>query len=88
MITWEEWEETYKPTALKDDIGYWSAYFDKSSDIPEDIPEERIWTMVDGNGRYANLVNGIYYINALGYFVTDVAWFEDEFVTNDKEVYA
>jgi hypothetical protein len=88
MITWEEWEATYQPTPLKDDNGYWASFYDNSADIPADIPEERIWTMIDGEGIYANLVNGIYYINSLGYFVTDVPWFEDEFVTNDRKLYA
>ena len=87
MITWEEWEATYKPTAFNDDIGYWSAYFDNLRDIPKDIPHERIWTMIDGDGIYAHIVSGIHIANRLGYFVTDVPWTGDIFVTNDKEAY-
>lgn len=85
-ITWEEWEAKYLPTHLKEDNGYWSAYFDDVADIPADIPQGRIWTMIDGDGRYANLISGVWHINALGYFVTDVAWeSEDIFVSNQKE---
>lgn len=88
MITWDEWEDTYKPTPLKDDNGYWASFFDNVRDIPKDIPHERIWTMIDGSGIYTEIVSGIRLINRLGYFVTDVPWTEDIYVTNDKEVYA
>ena len=88
MITWEEWEAKYLPTPLNPEAGegYWQAYFDDVADIPADIPERRIWTMIDGDGIYANIISGVWRINALGYFVTDVAWeSEDIFVSNQKE---
>jgi hypothetical protein len=44
--------------------------------------------MVDGDGRYADLYSGIYIINRLGYFVTEVPWTEEVFVTDQKELYA
>jgi len=78
MITWDEWEDTYKPTT--------PLAYDDYSEIPADVPVERIWTMIDGDGRYANLVNGIYVFNRLGYFVTEVPWTDDVFVTDQKGV--
>lgn len=80
MITWDEWEDTYLPTT--------PLAYDSQEDIPADVPFDRIWTMIDGNGRYANLINGYRIINRLGYFVTEKPWTEDVFVTNDKEMYA
>ena len=90
MITWEEWEATYKPTPFKPEAGegYWQAYFDSLEDIPTGIAFSNIWTMIDGNGRYANIINGAWHGNSLGYFVTDLPWTEDVLVTNDKEMYA
>lgn len=90
MITWEEWEATYQPTpnpAKQEHEVFWQAYYDSLRDIPKSVPHERIWTMIDGDGIYAHLVSGIHIVNRLGYFVTDVPWTEDVFVTNDKEVY-
>jgi len=90
MITWEEWEATYQPTPNPDSQEtevFWQAYYDNLRDIPKGIPHERIWTLIDGNGRYTNLVCGIHIVNRLGYFVTNLPWTEDVFVTNDKEVY-
>ena len=89
VMTWEEWESTYKPTPNPDstDIGYWQAFYDDLADIPADVEPHHIWTMVDGDGRYANLECGIHLFNRLGYFVTEVPWNEDEeiYITNQKE---
>jgi hypothetical protein len=74
MITWDEWEDKYLPTTpLSQD------------DVPADVPFDHIWTMIDGDGRYANIINGYRIINRLGYFVTEVPWTEDVFVSNQKE---
>lgn len=90
MITWEEWETTYRPAPNPEstDIGYWQAYYDDLFDIPGDVDQHYIWTMIDGDGMYAHIVSGIHIINRLGYFVTEVPWTEEEFVTNQKEMYA
>jgi hypothetical protein len=76
MITWDEWEDTYLPTtplALELD------------DIPDTTLPCYVWTMVDGDGRFANLWNGYRRFNRLGYFVTEKPWSEDVFVSNQKE---
>lgn len=80
MITWDEWEDTYLPTT--------PLAMDSQDEIPADVPNNRIWTMIDGDGRYANLVNGLWHFNRLGYFVTEKPWTDDVFVTNDKRMYA
>ncbi len=80
MITWDEWEETYKPTT---DFEYGDL-----SEIDGDVDQHHIWTVVDGDGIYMNIVSGIHIINRLGYFVTEVPWEDDVFVSNDKRMYA
>jgi hypothetical protein len=77
MITWTEWEETYKPTT---DFEYGDL-----SEIDGDVDQHHIWTVVDGDGIYMNIVSGIHIINRLGYFVTEVPWEDDVFVSNQKE---
>jgi len=77
MIGWDEWEDTYKPTT--------ESAIDNLSEIPDDLDYHYIWTMVDGDGRYANLFSGIHIVNRLGYFVTEVPWTEEVFVTDQKE---
>ena len=76
MISWDEWEDTYLPTtpvALE------------LEDIPDTTLPCYVWTMVDGDGRYANLWNGYHRFNRLGYFITEKPWSEDVFVSNQKE---
>jgi hypothetical protein len=76
MISWDEWEDTYLPTtpvALE------------LEDIPDTTLPCYVWTMVDGDGRYANLWNGYRRFNRLGYFITEKPWSEDVFVSNQKE---
>jgi hypothetical protein len=76
MITWDEWEDKYLPTtpvALE------------LEDIPDTTLPCYVWTMVDGDGRYANLWNGYRRFNRLGYFITEKPWSEDVFVSNQKE---
>jgi len=76
MITWDEWEDKYLPTtpvALE------------LEDIPDTTLPCYVWTMVDGDGRYANLWNGYRRFNRLGYFITEKPWSEDVFVSNQTE---
>jgi len=76
MISWDEWEDTYLPTtpvALE------------LEDIPDTTLPCYVWTMVDGDGRYANLWNGYRRFNRLGYFITEKPWSEDVFVSNQTE---
>jgi hypothetical protein len=77
MISWDEWEDTYLPTtplALE------------LEDIPDTTLPCYVWTMVDGDGRFANLWNGYRQFNRLGYFITEKPWSEDVFVTNQKDI--
>lgn len=80
IMTWDEWEDTYKPTTPL-------AYYDLE-EVPADTHPYHLWTMINGEGRYANLVNGEHIIDRLGYFVTEVPWIDDVFVTDQKEMYA
>jgi hypothetical protein len=80
MITWDEWEATYKPTT--------EFQYEDLFDIDGNVDQHYIWTVVDGDGIYMNIVSGIHFVNRLGYFVTEVPWEDDVFVTNDKRMYA
>jgi hypothetical protein len=76
MISWDEWEDKYLPTtpvALE------------LEDIPDTTLPCYVWTMVDGDGRFANLWNGYRRFNRLGYFITEKPWSEDVFVSNQTE---
>ena len=42
------------------------------------VPNNRIWTIVDGDGDDLIIIAGYHFVNRLGYLVTDKAW-EDEY---------
>lgn len=77
IMTWTEWEVKYKPTT---DIEYGDL-----TEIDDDVDQHYIWTVIDGEGIYMNITSGIHIINRLGYFVTEVPWTEDVFVSNDRQ---
>jgi hypothetical protein len=77
MISWDEWAVTYKPTTEHEIM---------LEDIADSVLPHYVWTMVDGDGRFANLWNGYRRFNRLGYFVTEKPWSEDVFVTNQKDI--
>lgn len=75
-MTWDEWEDTYKPTT---DNAYVTFL-----DIPEGTSPFNVWSLVDNdpNSTYTDIQNGYRRINNLGYYVTEVSWSEDVLVTN------
>ena len=42
------------------------------------VPNNRVWTIVDGDGDDLIIIAGYHFVNRLGYLVTDKAW-EDEY---------
>jgi hypothetical protein len=76
IMTWDEWEATYKPT--KD------TEYTNLSEIPHGTSPFNVWSLVDNdpNSTYTDIQNGYRRINNLGYFVTEVSWSEDVLVTN------
>ena len=76
-MTEDEWYETYKP--IKNGIDSTSSWNDHmfetygdDVDFVNNQPYENIWTWVSGDDGGTYLVSGRYYINRIGYFVTEV----------------
>lgn len=87
VLTWEEWEETYKPIPSSRDV-FGNGMFDYIDDDLKDIkqyPENQIWTAIDGEGVYIDIINGVHWANRLGYYVTEIPWTRDLYVTNSPD---
>jgi len=81
IISWSEWEETYKP--INDTMFDFVDEALKVSSGPY-----HIWTVVDNNPNsvYLDILPGYRIFNRLGYFVTEQPWADDEVVvSNDKQ---
>lgn len=87
VITWEEWEETYKPAIAP---GTNDVMFDYGNEehvkILKTYPENQMWTVIDGEGRYLDIIPGTHWANRFGYCVTEKPWtYEYLYVTNSPD---
>jgi hypothetical protein len=89
IISWNEWEDTYKPirNPFNPDPDFWGNMFEtfgEEYELVKAYPNNQVWTMIDGEGIYLNITSGLHWVNRLGYFVTELPWEGEVFVTNDK----
>ena len=91
QITWDEWQDTFKPIKNPNsrDPGFWGHMFETFGEDLDyiksaNLPSGHYWTMVDGEGIHLDLVSGAQWVDRLGYFITEVPWDEDTYVTNQK----
>lgn len=82
IISWSEWEETYKPTT--------DTMFDFYSDIEDIVPSPyHVWTVVDNNPNsvYLDIIPGYRMFNRLGFFVTARNWEDKDMVVSNDPSY-
>lgn len=83
-MTWEEWEEQYKPQynhitgaggAPMD--GYMYETYGNELDFVKSSHPCSIWTILDTDGELY-LSMGYHYVNRYGYILTEVPWTEEQ----------
>ena len=82
IISWSEWEETYKPTT--------DTMIDFYDDIRDNlISGYHLWTVVDNNPNsvYLDVIPGHRIFNRLGFFVTEVPWTDENMVVSNDPSY-
>ena len=81
VISYEEWEEKYKPTTEHP--------FDFFSEIEELPSAYHLWTVVDNNANsiYLDTLPGNRLVNRLGYYVTEVPWTDEDMVVSNDPSY-
>ena len=83
IISWSQWEETYKPIN-QDMLDFSSEAQELAGDTEESV--KHVWTVVDNNPNsvYLDILPGYRMFNRLGYFVTAEKWEDiDMVVSND-----
>lgn len=79
VISWKEWEKTYRPTT--------DNMIDFYDEIRDTLPSPyQLWTVVDNNPNsvYLDIIPGHRVFNRLGFFVTEEKWTDEELtVSND-----
>jgi len=81
VISYKEWEETYKPTT-DTLIDFWA-------DVEYKTPYQ-VWTVVDNNPNsvYLDVLPGHRVFNRLGFFVTEVPWENEDLVVSNDPSYS
>ena len=70
-MNYDQWEEKYKPINNPFSENNLFETFGEEYDFVERVNPLNIWTLVDGeDGTY--IVEGLHYVNRVGYFVTGV----------------
>lgn len=87
-LTYEDWCEKYKPIknhiVPSDDTTSFETYGDEVLFVCEQ-PNATVWTEMDGDdGVY--IVTGYHLANRICYYVTEIPWTDDEYVTVCKYV--
>ncbi len=95
VISWEEWESTYKPirNPRSNESGIWGCMFETYGDDIRYLHDGEFdnnvyWTMVDNdpNSSYLELIPGAHMANRLGYFITQNSWSNENLtVSNNPE---
>lgn len=77
-LTWEEFVEQYKPETNKfskdpDQLMYET--YGQEVDYVASVDPHRVWTFLDSDGGSVT-VEGMHYVNRIGYYVTEVPWID------------
>lgn len=82
LISWKQWEETYKP--INDTM------FDFVDEVIEVSQSPyHIWTVVDNNPNsvYLDVIPGYRLFNRLGFYVTEIPWEDKDMVVSNDPSY-
>jgi hypothetical protein len=87
-LTYEEWENKYRPIknhiVADDDTISFETYGDEVLFVCEQ-PNDTVWTEMDGDdGVY--IVAGYHLANRICYYVTEIPWTDEDYVTVAKFV--
>ena len=89
-MTEDEWIETYKPKQnhLDPNQSYLFETYGDELEYVSALPENNVWTLVDGDNGETLILSGYYFVNRIGYYVCEVPWGDEEFyeiLINDGE---
>lgn len=76
-ITFDEWWDKYKPVDNhfeNDDSQLYETYGQDIDYVSKTIPNENIWTLIDGDHDTQWILPGFHIVNRIGFYVTEVPW--------------
>ena len=90
IITFEEFEETYKPikNPFVQDSSYDGCMFETYGVELAHVREQdikNIWTLIDAENENWYIVPGFHIVNRFGYFICEIPWESEEIEVDDNE---
>jgi hypothetical protein len=96
VITWEQWEETYKPVTAPSTNDVMFDYGNEEHvTILKTYSENQMWTVINGEGSYLDegelvsyidIIPGTHWVNRFAYCVTEIPWTDEQlYVTNSPD---
>lgn len=95
VITWEQWEEIYKPITTPEEDMLFDYSNEEHVKILKTYPENQMWTVINGEGTYLDegeevsyidVIAGTHWVNRLAYCVTEKPWTNEYlYVTNSPD---
>ena len=60
--------------------------YGKELDYVKNVPQGRVWTIIDNNDGWYGIIAGYHWINRLGYLITEEEWSDsnEEYVISDE----
>lgn len=89
QISWEEFEETYRPIQnhishrqefngwLFETYGKDLEYIEGLEANHEKYGAKNVWTIIDDDNGDSVIISGYHYVNRQGYIITDIPWEKD-----------
>lgn len=79
------WADTYKVREDVDTLTGGSMFetYGKDFEYVRSLDERYVWTYLSGDGDC--IVNGLRFVNRLGYYVTELPWNDDDYIYIDLE---
>jgi hypothetical protein len=84
-MNWEQWEEEFQPLTNGDEMLWLETYGDDLERVNQAAPDT-VWTIIDGGGRFLDIVSGKRFVNRLNYVITKkpAAPETDYYITNQN----
>jgi hypothetical protein len=89
-LTWNEWVEQFRPMHNKfskdPDNLMFETFGEEVAFVTKFADQNKVWTYLDTDGGSVT-VEGMHYVNRIGYYVTEVPYVEDDSYEVDLEMY-
>lgn len=87
-MSWQEWEMEFRPIRDQHGLRWFETFGEDLEEVKTalELNPLTVWTVVDGEGVYLDIINGAHWVNRLNYLITETPATTgvDYYITNNK----